>query len=105
RSVYLKEMDRAAWGFALVSAAVRLDFDGEKISEARIVLGGVAPTPWRVPEAERLLVGQTLSPELAARAAEAAIQNAQPLSHNAYKVRLAKALVKRAVMNLSLARA
>jgi xanthine dehydrogenase YagS FAD-binding subunit len=99
RSVYLKEMDRAAWGFALVSVAVRLDFDGEKISDARIVLGGVAPTPWRVPDAERLLVGQTLSPDLAARAAEAAIQNAQPLAHNAYKIRLAKALVKRAILN------
>lgn len=100
RSVYLKAMDRAAWGFALVSAAVRLDFDGEKIAEARIVLGGVAPTPWRVPESERLLVGQTVSPDLAARAADLALQNAQPLSHNAYKIRLAKALVKRAVMSL-----
>ena len=99
RSVYLKEMDRAAWGFALVSVAVRLDFDGEKISDARLVLGGVAPTPWRVPDAERLLVGQTLSPDLAARAAEAAIQNAQPLAHNAYKIRLAKALVKRAILS------
>jgi len=100
RSLYLKAMDRAAWGFALVSVAVRLDFDGEKISDARIVLGGVAPTPWRVPDAERLLVGQTLSPDLAARAAETALQNAQPLSHNAYKIRLAKALVKRTVMSL-----
>jgi len=99
RSVYLKAMDRAAWGFALVSVAVRLDFDDEKISEARLVLGGVAPIPWRVPEAERLLVGQTLSPNLAARAAELALQNAQPLTHNAYKIRLAKALVKRAVMS------
>lgn len=100
RSVYLKAMDRATWTFALVSAAARLDFTDGKISDARVVIGGIAPVPWRAREVEILLQDQVLNADLAARAAEQAIQDAEPLAHNAYKIRLARALVKRAIVQI-----
>ena len=78
-----------AIGYALENGAIR---------HARLVLGGVAPVPWRSPEAEAVLEDQSLSPELAARAAEAALAAAQPLSHNAFKVEIGRALIARAIL-------
>jgi xanthine dehydrogenase YagS FAD-binding subunit len=98
RSAYHKVMDREAWTHAVVSAAVVLDMDGALCRRARIVLGGVAPVPWRVQGAERVLEGQRLTPSLAARAGEAAVEGARPLSKNAYKVPLTKAVVARTVL-------
>lgn len=98
-TAFLKSMDRAAWAFALVSAALRLDFDRNKIADARLVLGGVAPFPWREVRAERILIGQEMSGDLATRAAEQILQDAQPLAHNRYKIRLARALAKRAMLD------
>jgi xanthine dehydrogenase YagS FAD-binding subunit len=98
RSVYLKEMDRATWTFALASAAVRLDMREGKISGARVVIGGVANVPWREHRAEEILVGEKISEKVAARAAEECLRDAKPLAHNAYKVRLARTLVKRAIL-------
>ncbi len=63
----------------MVSAAIVLEMDGEACRSARIVLGGVAPIPWRVPEAEQLLTGQRITAELAAKVAEAAMAGAKPL--------------------------
>lgn len=100
RSVYLKAMDRATWTFALASAAVRLAFTDGKISDARVVIGGIAPVPWRARAAETILQSQALNADLAARAAEQAVQDAEPLAHNAYKIRLARALVKRAIVQM-----
>jgi xanthine dehydrogenase YagS FAD-binding subunit len=96
--VYLKVMERAAWSFALASAAAQLAVREGRVEHARLVLGGVAPIPWRVAEAEALLLGQTLTPELAARAAERAVAGAQPLTHNAYKLTLARELAARALL-------
>ena len=93
-------MDREAWTHAVVSAAVVLDLDGEVCRRARIVLGGVAPTPWRVPDAEAVLVGQPVTPTLAARAAEVAVEDARPLSKNGYKVPLTKGVVERTLVEL-----
>jgi xanthine dehydrogenase YagS FAD-binding subunit len=98
RGTYLKAMDRAAWAFALASAAAQLVVRAGRVERARLVLGGVAPVPWRVREAETLLEGQTLTPELAARAAERAVADAAPLAHNAYKVPLARELARRALL-------
>ena len=100
RSAYHKVMDREAWTHAIVSAAVVLEMDDEVCRAARIVLGGVAPIPWRVPDAEQLLVGQRLTPALAARAADVAVAGARPLSKNGYKVPLTKAVVERTLVAL-----
>ncbi len=101
RSTYHKVLDREAWTHAVVSAAVVLEMDHDTCRAARIVLGGVAPIPWRVPEAERLLVGQRVTPELAAKVSEAALAGAAPLKKNAYKVPLTKAVVQRTVLGLA----
>jgi xanthine dehydrogenase YagS FAD-binding subunit len=91
-------MDRQAWSFALASVAARLTLEGDTVREARLVLGGVATIPWRAREAESALVGQTLTSELAERAATLALQGATPLTLNGYKVRLAQELTRRAIL-------
>jgi xanthine dehydrogenase YagS FAD-binding subunit len=101
RSTYRKVMDREAWTHALVSAAVVLQMDGDVCRSARIVLGGVAPIPWRVPDAERLLQGQRITLELAARAGDASVAGARPLGGNGYKVPMTRSLVARAVDELA----
>ena len=101
RSAYHKILDREAWTHAVVSAAVVLEMDQGVCRNARIVLGGVAPIPWHVPAAERLLFGQRITPELAAKAAEAAVAGANPLRKNAYKIPLTKAVVRRTVLELA----
>jgi xanthine dehydrogenase YagS FAD-binding subunit len=82
----------------VVSVAVGYSLDAGLIRQARLVLGGVAPVPWRSHAAESMLEGQRPSPELATEAAAAAMADAQPLSHNAFKVEIGHALVERAVM-------
>ncbi|MBI3967590.1 MAG: FAD binding domain-containing protein [Chloroflexi bacterium] len=97
RSTYLKAMDRKVWAFALVGVAAVARVAGGRIEDARLVLGGVAPIPWRVQAAERELVGAKPSTDLFGRAAEVALKDAQPLRHNAYKLSLTKALIRRAL--------
>ena len=97
RSVYVKERERDSYDWALASAAVVIRAEGGKVRTARVVLGGVAPVPWRAPEAEKALVGQALTEATFARAAEAALAGAKPMTKNAYKVPLAQAVVKRAL--------
>jgi xanthine dehydrogenase YagS FAD-binding subunit len=65
------------------------------------VLGGVAPIPWHVPDAERLLTGQHVTPELAANVAATAVAGATPLAKNAYKVPLTREIVQRTVLSLA----
>jgi xanthine dehydrogenase YagS FAD-binding subunit len=98
KGTYLKARDRTAGDFPLVSVAVGYALDAGAIQHARVVLGGVAPIPWRSPQAEAVLTAQSPSPELAARAAEAALAAAQPLRHNAFKLDIARALIARAIM-------
>jgi len=102
RSAFVKAMDRAVWSFALASAAVRVEIENERVNDARVVLGGIAPTPWREIGIERALLGTGVSSdgwsneELNQLAANA-LADAQPLAHNRYKVRLARAMMKRAL--------
>jgi xanthine dehydrogenase YagS FAD-binding subunit len=101
RSTYHKVLDREAWTHAVVSAAIVLEMDRQVCHSARIVLGGVAPIPWRLPKVEAMLVGQRITPELAAQAGEAAVEGAHPLAKNKYKVPLTKAVVKRTLLSLN----
>ena len=98
RSLYLKIRDRESYAFALASAAVALDMDGSKVSEARIALGGVATVPWRAKAAEEALRGKTLDEKSAQAAAEAAFQDARPREHNAFKIDLGKRTLVRALI-------
>jgi xanthine dehydrogenase YagS FAD-binding subunit len=101
RSTYHKIMDREAWTHAIVSAAVVLEIDKGVCQRARVVLGGVAPIPWRLPEVEKLLAGQRITPELAAKAGEAAIAGARPLGKNGYKVPMVRAMVARTIVDIA----
>jgi len=83
RSTYLKAMDRKIWAFALVSVAAAIRVEGGQIADARIVLGGVAPIPWRCRNAERALIGSAPDAALFDRAADAALDDTAPLQHNA----------------------
>jgi xanthine dehydrogenase YagS FAD-binding subunit len=94
---YLKVRDRASYAFALVAVAAALEMDGGVVRDARVVLGGVAHKPWRAQAAEDALRGQPLSEESLRRAGEAAVEGAQPLAHNAFKIELARRAVERAV--------
>ena len=97
RSVYVKVRDRASYAFALASAAVGLELDGDTIKTARVALGGVATKPWRCPEAERALVGKKATPEVFRKAAQVATTGARPLRDNAFKVPLVQRVVARAL--------
>jgi xanthine dehydrogenase YagS FAD-binding subunit len=101
RGTYHKVLDREAWTHAVVSAAIVLEMDHEICRSARIVLGGVAPIPWRLPKVEAMLAGQRITPELAAKAGEASVEGAHPLAKNKYKVPLTKAMVKRTLLSLT----
>lgn len=97
RSLFLKIRDRESYEFALASAAVALDIDGDTIKQARIALGGLATVPWRAREAEAQLTGKPLSEQSANAAAEAAFSSAQPRQHNAFKIELGKRTLVRAL--------
>jgi xanthine dehydrogenase YagS FAD-binding subunit len=84
--------------WAMAFATVVLAMSGNTVQSARVVLGAVAPIPWRSEDAERALVGKPLNEETAAAAGEAAVRTAQPLSENGYKVQITKTAVKRAIM-------
>lgn len=98
RSKYAKVMDRETWTHAVVSAAVSLQIRDGRCSAARVVLGGVAPTPWRLPAVEGMLVGQPITEALAAEAGKQAITGARALSKNGYKIPLTAALVRRTIV-------
>jgi xanthine dehydrogenase YagS FAD-binding subunit len=97
RSHYLKVRDRASFEFAIVSAAVALDLDGDRIREARIALGGVGTKPWRVPQVEAALAGTRLEPTALRAAAAVAADGAKGHGHNDFKIELMQRAIVRAV--------
>jgi xanthine dehydrogenase YagS FAD-binding subunit len=101
RSHYLKVRDRASYEFALASAAVALELEGEIIRRARVAMGGVATVPWRSKEAEAGLQGKPANTETFRRAADAALAGAVPRQHNAFKIELAKRTLVEALHDLT----
>ncbi len=95
KSSFRKVRSRGAWDFALASVAIVIWTDAAGlIQQSRVVLGAAAPVPWRAEGTEKAIVGQKLTPQLAAQAAEAAVKGAEPLAHNEYKVALFRGLVE-----------
>ena len=101
RSTYVKVRDRQSYAYAVVSAAVALEMDGDVVTAARVSLGGVASTPWRAPAAEAALVGRTLTRDVAMEAGAAAFVGARPLRHNAFKIELGRRAVAKAALTAS----
>jgi xanthine dehydrogenase YagS FAD-binding subunit len=93
RSTYRKVRDRASFSFAVVSIAAAVALDDATVRECRIAFGGVAHAPWRATRAEEALRGTPAIPEAFAAAADAELEQAQPLRDNAFKVGLARNLL------------
>lgn len=95
-SYEVRQKDAMDWPLALASVALTLN--GNKVRSARVVMGYVAPVPWRSKEAEESLIGKTLTEETAKAAGDAAVSGAKSLGRNAYKIQLARVAVKRALL-------
>jgi xanthine dehydrogenase YagS FAD-binding subunit len=97
-SSYHKIRDRESYAFALASAAVALDMNGDTVRAARIAIGGVATRPWRARAAEQVLTGKTLTPQTAREAGDAALQGAKPGHDNGFRIELGARTVADALM-------
>jgi xanthine dehydrogenase YagS FAD-binding subunit len=100
KSAYLQMSEKSDFDWALVSCAVAGKVEGGKISGVRIVLGSVAPVPLICEEAAKSLEGKMLDEKSAAEAATVALAKAKPFAHNGYKVPIARALIRRALLKL-----
>jgi xanthine dehydrogenase YagS FAD-binding subunit len=100
RSTYLKVRDRASFEFAVVSVAVALRIENGVVAEVRLTAGGVAPLPWRLARSEAALVGRRPSLETFTIAGDLAIEGAQPLAHNGFKIELLRNAVIRALQTV-----
>ena len=101
KAIYVKEMVRETWNFALCSVAAMITVRNGVVQDARIALGGVAPIPYRALNAEAAITGRPLDEASAAAAGVAAVDGARPLAKNGYKVPLTQAVVKRALLSLA----
>jgi xanthine dehydrogenase YagS FAD-binding subunit len=97
-STYHKVRDRESYAFALASAAVALDMDGDTVRTARVAVGGLATRPWRARAAEAALTGRPLTPETARAAGDAALAGAKPGHHNAFRIELGARTIADALM-------
>lgn len=101
RSHYLKLRDRASFEFALVSAAVVVAPDGNRIGSARIAMGGVGTKPWRLPQVEAALAGAPATPDAIMEAVSHAADGARPLPENGFKVTLMQRVLTRALLTVT----
>jgi xanthine dehydrogenase YagS FAD-binding subunit len=100
-SAYRKVRDRASYAFAVVSVAAALDVAGDRVRDARLAIGAVAPVPWRARTAERVLAGRPATAQWFGRAADAELAAAAPLPDNAFKVTLARNVIVRMLCELA----
>jgi xanthine dehydrogenase YagS FAD-binding subunit len=98
KSANYEVRQKEAFDWPLATASVLLQMSGNTVQSARVVLGNVAPVPWPSPEAEQALAGKQVTPETAMAAANAALAKAKSLGKNKYKITVAKAAVKRAIL-------
>jgi xanthine dehydrogenase YagS FAD-binding subunit len=89
---------KASHDWPIAFATVLVNLSGSTVQNARVVMGAVAPIPWRSRAAEEALTGKPITEATAVAAADAALRDARPLSQNAYKIQVAKVAVKRAVL-------
>ena len=101
KSVFYEVKFKQSHDWPVAVTAVALTMSGTTVQSARIVLGAVAPVPWRAREAEALLKGQTITEDLALQAAAAAVKNAKPMTQNAYKIQLTRVCLQRALLKVA----
>jgi xanthine dehydrogenase YagS FAD-binding subunit len=98
KGFYHKVRERLAWDHAIVAVATVVQSSGGVVRDARVVMGGVAPIPWRAPKAEEFLRGKKLDEAAAQKAGGIALEGARPLKDNVYKVKLAQDLIQRGLL-------
>lgn len=98
KGFYHKIRERLAWDHAIVAVATIVQSSGSTVREARVVMGGVAPIPWRAEKAEEFLRGKKLDEAIAQKAGEMALDGAKPLKDNVYKVKMAQDLIQRGLL-------
>ena len=98
KGFYHKVRERLAWDHAIVSVATVIESSNGVVREARVVLGGVAPIPWRASKAEEFLRSKKIDEQTAQQASEIALEGAKPLKDNVYKVGMSKSLIQRALL-------
>jgi xanthine dehydrogenase YagS FAD-binding subunit len=98
KGFYHKVRERLAWDHAIVTVATVVESSGGVVRDARVVMGGVAPIPWRVAKAEEFLRGKKLEEAIAKQGGEIALEGAKPLKDNVYKVQMAKDLIQRGLL-------
>jgi xanthine dehydrogenase YagS FAD-binding subunit len=101
RSAFIKYAQRNAWDFSRASVAATMNIENGRVRDCRVILGGVATVPWRSYDAERVIAGSPLSSEKIEAAAQAAVDRAEPLAHNGYKVGLVRKLVREVLTQLA----
>jgi xanthine dehydrogenase YagS FAD-binding subunit len=101
KSTYCKFIERGAWDFAVVSAAVKGTVSAGIFEDIKIVLGGVAPIPWRLTKAENIIKGKKVTEDLVREAAREALKEAKPLEENGYKKELVEVVLYRAALSLT----
>jgi len=101
RSSYRKVRARQSWDFALAGLALVIRFNEKRVEQARVVLSGAAPIPWRSREVEEAITGKQLDPETVAKAADAAVKNAEPLKQNRYKIALFRGIVEEELVSIA----
>lgn len=98
KGFYYKVRERLAWDHAIVAVATIVESSGGVVRDARVVMGGVAPIPWRAGKAEEFLRGKAINEASAKRAGEIALEGAKPLKDNSYKIRIAQDLIQRGLL-------
>jgi xanthine dehydrogenase YagS FAD-binding subunit len=101
RSSYRKVRARQSWDFALAGLALVIRFNEKRVEQARVVLSGAAPIPWRSREVEEAITGKQLDPETVAKAADAAVKNAEPLKQNRYKIALFRGIIEEELVSIA----
>ncbi len=98
KGFYHKVRERLAWDHAIVAVATIVESSAGVVRNARVVMGGVAPIPWRAAKAEEFLRGKKLDENLAKQAGAIALEGAKPLKDNGYKVKMAQDLIQRGLL-------
>ncbi|WP_419657033.1 XdhB: predicted xanthine dehydrogenase YagS FAD-binding subunit [Desulfosarcina variabilis str. Montpellier] len=104
QSTYRKVRIRGAWDFALAGAAIAAQRKNGRVIHSRIVLSGAAPVPFRATASEAVLAGNPLDPDTIVNAAQAAMQNAEPLAQNSYKIPMFKGVIEQCLSAMALKR-
>lgn len=99
-SAYTQASDKHTFDWALVSCAAAAEVDGGRLKNPRVALGSISPVPHQVEAANQFLDGKTLDDDVASQAADLILKDAKPLEHNAYKVPMAHALIRRTLLKL-----